>query len=157
MYLNNNLTFSVTFFSFCYYIISFWPTYLAPCWNSVHNVRCIKNRTKYKLSLWLYYGPFGKFLLHIANFSCQKMRYIRRPYNNSLSVSQLAVCNRNDMTETEFTLIQIFTQEIVWIVMTTKFSPRIAVANAKLKVRKYQEIFFLVSKKGWNKKSTSLY
>ena len=54
--------------------------------------------------------------------------------------------NMNDMAITEFTLIQIFTQEIVWIVMTTKFSPRIAVANAKWKVRKYQEIF-LFSKK----------
>ena len=33
----------------------------------------IKIRTTYKLSLWLYYGFFGKFLFHIANFSCQDL------------------------------------------------------------------------------------
>ena len=34
-----------------------------------HKVWCTLNRTTRKLSLWLYYRLFGKFLFHIANLS----------------------------------------------------------------------------------------
>ena len=32
-----------------------------------------KDQSNLTLSLWLYYGFFGKFLFHIANFSCQDL------------------------------------------------------------------------------------
>ena len=37
------------------------------------NVWCTLNRTTHKLSLWLHYRLFGKFLFHIPNLSCQKL------------------------------------------------------------------------------------